>query len=434
MSKKCSNCGAELDDISVFCDNCGTRQENNVNRVKTELEQKKRKWILPVAIAIIILAVVGVFVGSNGTKANEVDFVNYVNGNIQTLLKDSNLIREVDKEMQLYGDESGYVSVMPDEEMGFYYVKITEGADSRSKFAGIQIGQSLTEKDTTQLEEHGYKHMTSEDGIYATYGNEENQSVVMFEMDGRGKIISISWIADMYEEQLAEMEASEIEEETEIKESDYEYIYGGIVDSVLSDYSDYDYLYYTFYDVNKDGYLEFIVQHGTCSADIIFEVYSTNGNVAMKLGEIYGDLALYEYPDGNGFYTEYCQMDYQLINRVYEQDGVLVEEKVYEGGGTAGYKEDLEMQKYPIEMYSFDEESDAGNNLSYDLTTDVSNEALYSNENGQITDKAGNVIDAYSYIEVLDNGSLADLSDETIIEGYFVGGGGKIVYSPPAGY
>ena len=26
MSKKCIKCGAELDDIAVFCDECGTKQ------------------------------------------------------------------------------------------------------------------------------------------------------------------------------------------------------------------------------------------------------------------------------------------------------------------------------------------------------------------------------------------------------------------------
>lgn len=26
MSKKCMNCGAELDDVAVFCDECGTQQ------------------------------------------------------------------------------------------------------------------------------------------------------------------------------------------------------------------------------------------------------------------------------------------------------------------------------------------------------------------------------------------------------------------------
>ena len=69
--------------------------------------------------------------------------------------------------------------------------------------------------------------------------------------------------------------------------------------------------------------------------------------------------------------------------------------------------------------------------LTYDLLTDIQNGLLYSNEDGKITDKNGNAIKEYDYIKVLDNGSLQDVTDETVIEFCYSGGGGKILYSPP---
>ena len=59
----------------------------------------------------------------------------------------------------------------------------------------------------------------------------------------------------------------------EIIEVDYPYIYGGIMDSVIREVSDLggdtDWLEYTYFDMDNDGYLEFFVQKGTCNADLV---------------------------------------------------------------------------------------------------------------------------------------------------------------------
>lgn len=74
-------------------------------------------------------------------------------------------------------------------------------------------------------------------------------------------------------------------QEEEVIDLDYEFIYGGIIDMILSEVSEKggntDYFQYTFYDIDKDGYLEFIMEKGTCEADMVYEVYSTNENVAL---------------------------------------------------------------------------------------------------------------------------------------------------------
>lgn len=62
--------------------------------------------------------------------------------------------------------------------------------------------------------------------------------------------------------------------------------------------------------------------------------------------------------------------------------------------------------------------------ITGDLATDVGNGVLYSTEDGKISDKDGNALSEYDYITISDNGSLSD--SEGILEGYFVGAGGKI--------
>ena len=60
---------------------------------------------------------------------------------------------------------------------------------------------------------------------------------------------------------------------------------------------------------------------------------------------------------------------------------------------------------------------------------DVKNGLLYSNEEGKITDKDGNVIPEYDDIEVEPNGGLLHYGD--VMQCYVAGAGGKIVFSIP---
>lgn len=78
---------------------------------------------------------------------------------------------------------------------------------------------------------------------------------------------------------------------------------------------------------------------------------------------------------------------------------------------------------------SFENDTETSGEITGELGLDVQNELLYSNEDGQITDKDGNIIDAYGNIHVLPNGALTD--DIIIYESYFAGAGGKIVQDIP---
>lgn len=64
-----------------------------------------------------------------------------------------------------------------------------------------------------------------------------------------------------------------------------------------------------------------------------------------------------------------------------------------------------------------------------DFDEDVKSGLLYSNEDGQITDKNGNVIPEYEYIEVEPRGGVLCYGE--VMECYTAGAGGKIIYSIP---
>lgn len=114
-------------------------------------------------------------------------------------------------------------------------------------------------------------------------------------------------------------------------EIDYGYIYGGVLDGAILEASengeDADCLKYALYDIDKDGYCEFFIQSG-----IVYEVYTTNGEVNSLLGEIdASNTGLYICEGENGVYTDYCHMDYESIALVKIKNGALEEQVIFEG-------------------------------------------------------------------------------------------------------
>lgn len=70
---------------------------------------------------------------------------------------------------------------------------------------------------------------------------------------------------------------------------------------------------------------------------------------------------------------------------------------------------------------SYVQAMDVGNEknsaISGDLQEDVQNGMVYFNSEGQLVDSSGNLIQEYSYITMLDNGTLYD--GDSILEGYY---------------
>ncbi len=101
-------------------------------------------------------------------------------------------------------------------------------------------------------------------------------------------------------------------------------------------------------------------------------------------------------------------------------------EKITENISSEETQEQKEKQAEPEEQ---EEDETQSQTVTGDLSVDVENGVLYSTEDGRISDKDGNPLSEYDYITITDNGSLSD--SEGILEGYFVGAGGKIILDIP---
>ncbi len=148
-------------------------------------------------------------------------------------------------------------------------------------------------------------------------------------------------------------------------EIDYLELYSKEINKIVSevtnrlDSSAAEALDYAFYDIDKDGYLELIMDNGTCNADWKIEVFTTtDGKNVHKIGESYGIVGLYEYPNENGLITDYAHMDYETVTLLSIKEGQLIEEELYHAYtleyGYINGKPIAELA-YPIEMYSVED-------------------------------------------------------------------------------
>ena len=100
---------------------------------------------------------------------------------------------------------------------------------------------------------------------------------------------------------------------------------------------------------------------------------------------------------------------------------------------------DQEVQDAFVEIYNSlsmntGQDTNVGDNeikVSGDLYSDVENGLLYSNKDGKVTDKKGNVLQEYRHLTILENGAITD--GECILEALFAEEGGKIILGIPGG-
>ncbi len=120
---------------------------------------------------------------------------------------------------------------------------------------------------------------------------------------------------------------------------------------------------YAYYDINGDKRPEMIIGYGSCEADWINEVYTTDaaGNV-MSAGH-FGTLCnLYRAEDGNGIFAMYGHMGNETVTRITLKNNSLVTEKMWEKD--IGIN-DYYSNGYPIEMTPY-RESDFVQNTGSD--------------------------------------------------------------------
>lgn len=100
MAKYCSHCGAELEDDTEFCTECGS----NINERPKSSPTFNRKTLLIAAIAIVIIAVIGVLALTGGNLEN----AQYIGANTISIDSVSNLGTE-EVNPSKYSDYSGTV-------------------------------------------------------------------------------------------------------------------------------------------------------------------------------------------------------------------------------------------------------------------------------------------------------------------------------------
>ena len=114
--------------------------------------------------------------------------------------------------------------------------------------------------------------------------------------------------------------------------SEYQNLYGPLLDQVYATYGEYNDYY--LYDIDKDGVKELLLQEGTCEADYMYQVYTIENGAAVYLGELSGGHTMFfedtEGGNGSSILLMQAHMGYERISRVTLSNGSLSEEEISE--------------------------------------------------------------------------------------------------------
>lgn len=152
----------------------------------------------------------------------------------------------------------------------------------------------------------------------------------------------------------------EIEKKTGVvTEINYADIYNSAIESISNDVSrmggDSDWLQYALYDMNHDGILEFLIQKGTCNADMGYEIYTTDGSNCIYLGQALGQAqVIYTAPEKNGFYTYFGRQWVVTINEVTLENG-KIRSDTYFSGEDENYENEYEVLQQQIKTRTLGE-------------------------------------------------------------------------------
>ena len=257
-----------------------------------------------------------------------------------------------------YYDETGNVTVDVDDAGNSDMAEISGDTHGRMEFAGISVGDNAEEVSDDGLIDIGYKFQSSTEN-QVLYLYSDNMAGVMITIDENNNITDILWM-DNYGEMTDNVSENKKTDQTETYDLDYSSVYGGIIDKVIGELDpdmDSNELQYAFYDIDKDGYLEFLIENG----NLEYEVWTTTGEGCSYVGAIWGlpNIGLYECKNKNGIYTDYCNMGYETITKFRDEEGVLTEEQIYEDEAIDyGYDKNgdpFDELAFPIQTHTLEE-------------------------------------------------------------------------------
>ncbi len=100
-------------------------------------------------------------------------------------------------------------------------------------------------------------------------------------------------------------------------------------------YSEYNECY--FFDINKDGTTELIVQNGTCEADYQYDIYTAKNNSAVYVDTISaGHSGLFESDNGD-LIIQYAQMGDEAVSSISMENGKITITELYSKSTVVDY-------------------------------------------------------------------------------------------------
>lgn len=220
----------------------------------------------------------------------------------------------------------------------------------RIKETGKAVFEFQDSVDKTLLRIQGKNEGFDADKVY---GNATN-SIQGYNPDDFGKVVIQIKYGDITDSSSKEtsIDKSNSKISNSVTSDTYLAEYGPIIDAAYSKYYDgIQVMNYYFYDIDKDGVKELLVQNGTCEADYTYQAYTIQNNKSKYLGEISGFHTMF-YKDENGGKEKYIiqvqgYMMGETISRIEINNGKIESKEV--SNRQLGQDEEYYSNSYPVE-------------------------------------------------------------------------------------
>lgn len=306
----CVNCGAAIEEDAEFCSNCGANQKGGANAAQTAVSKtpaKKKSGVFGIAAAVVVLAVVALVSFAGKGKGSAVDYALYIKDKelFYSIAGSSSATQVTDK---LVDDEDVSNSALAGSagELAYYFVKSDNGkmVFYPDKIDTDDNGFNIYYKKTAKMAEEGTK-MDSDVRAYSV--DESATRVIYIKEDG-----------DLYSYNLKKQEKEKISGDVEA----YRVSTDGKCVYYLNDEGD---LYYWTHEKGKDKIDSDVTSVKTNSEDFKTIYYMKEDSFYKKtLGETKEKIAsdvktVYRvYEDGTAYYIKDDSEDQDIADFVYD--------------------------------------------------------------------------------------------------------------------